>query len=834
MLFTVVKQAFRNLKRNKIYTGINITGLGVSSAFIILVALYVRHAARMDKFSPQTKNIYRIEMTDLWSASVNKPQKGFLNNLLKNAAQKNQVVTPVILAGDLKKNFSEVKDATRFQMAWSPVIRVNNQSFKEDGKNVADIDENFFSFMGLPLIQGNNAKPFVNKNSAVISERVAKKYFGNTNPIGQTFSYNEANDQLFTISAVAKDFPLNSSLQFDIMMPLEGSPFYERQVQSGTNSMSHVTLIELAEGTNIESFQKRLNAFGIPYFKDFVKDIQTYSEQARGVGFNLSIRHYSAAHYNASTPWPYYTDLKSVLQLCLLALIALGIACLNYVLLSLSRVAARSQEAGIRKTMGAAWKQIVTLFLTETQVLVSLSLVTGFLIAVIALPFFNSLTGVTVITDELFQWDVFLVVLSLSILLSLFAGIYPALKMAGISPLNMLRKFSTYKLNPTLSKVFVTLQYTACIVLIVFAIVIAKQMSYIYNKDMGFDKDQVLFIENPFRMDMAKSISLREKMSNYIGSQPSFTNFTGVGHRFANGFNMNGHVIDGKREYIAEMRVDYNYFSFHKIPIIKGREFSPDFKIDTSRQDFPKEKLDSNSSRTMANIVVNETLYKMLGSPPLGEINRAMGSIIIGVCRDYYWMGATQKIGPAYHVCSPKWIGYFLAKIGKGQNIATVLDNLQVEWNKDTNNEPFSYRFLDEDVMKLYESLGRWMRIINSASWLAIFIACLGLFGLSAVTAVNRTKEIGIRKVLGAGIAQLFYSLNKGTFLMVLLSIVIAIPVAVYISMDWLQSFVYRIDLHWSIFIAAAIIGLLCAIIAVSFHTIKVSRANPVKSLRTE
>jgi putative ABC transport system permease protein len=157
-----------------------------------------------------------------------------------------------------------------------------------------------------------------------------------------------------------------------------------------------------------------------------------------------------------------------------------------------------------------------------------------------------------------------------------------------------------------------------------------------------------------------------------------------------------------------------------------------------------------------------------------------------------------------------------------------------VEWNKDTNNEPFSYSFLDEDVMKLYESYGRWMRIINSASWLAIFIACLGLFGLSAVTAVNRTKEIGIRKVLGAGIAQLFYSLNKGTFLMVLLSIVIAIPVAVYISMDWLQSFVYRIDLHWSIFIAAAIIGLLCAIIAVSFHTIKVSRANPVKSLRTE
>ncbi len=834
MITSGIKQAFRNLKRNKIYTSINVIGLGVSSAFIILVALYVKHAASMDKFSPQTKNIYRVELTDLFNASVNKPQTGFLNSLIKKAAEKNQITTPVTLAGDLKKNLPEIKNVTRFAYGYQPVIRINNQSFKEDGKQVAEVDENFFAFMGLPLVQGNIHQPFANNNSAVISETAAKKYFGNSNPIAQTFTSSETESKLFTVSAVAKDFPANSSLHFDVMTLVEGSPYYEQQFKNGTNSSSHITLVELAPGTDIAAFQKRVNVFGVAYFKDFVKDMQAYAEQAKNIDFKLSLRPFAEAHYNSSFPWPYYTDLKSLIQLSLLALIALVIACLNYVLLSLSRVASRSQEAGIRKTMGAGWKEIIRLFLTETQVLVSLAVLAGFIIALVALPYFNSLTNVAILPNELLQWDFLVIGIALSVVLSLVAGLYPALKMAGINPLNMLRKRSTYKINPVLSKVFLTLQYTSCIVLIVFAIVIAKQMTFVYNKDLGFDKEQVLFLENPFRQDMAKSVLLREQIKNYAASQSSIADFTGVGHRFAKGFNMNGHVIDGKREYIAEMNVDYNYLAFNKIPLIKGRDFSPDYKIDTSRQEFPKEKLDSNSSRTGANIVVNETLYKMLGKPPLGEVNRAMGSIIIGVCKDYYYMGATQKVGPAYHVCRPKRVGFFMLKIASGQNIAGVLDKLRPEWNKATNNEPFSFSFLDEDVKVLYESLSRWMKIINAASWLAIFIACLGLFGLSAVTAVNKTKEIGIRKVLGAGMVQLFTSLNKSTFFIILLSIGMAVPIAVYISKDWLEDFANRIELHWSIFAIGGLIGIACAFIAVSFHTIKVAKANPVKSLRTE
>jgi putative ABC transport system permease protein len=833
MTFMNLKQSIRNLSRNRIYTIINVAGLGIASAFIILVSLYVHHALQVDTYSAKTKKIYRTETTDLFNVILNEPPKGFFNRLAKSATERYQVASPLILAGDLKKNFTEIKEVTRFQKGRSPVVRVNNQSFKEDGSKVATVDANFFSFLDLPLSQGNANKPFENINSVVITERAAKKYFGTTNPIGQTISIKEFKDQLYTVSAVAKDFPVNSSIQFEMMTLNEAQPEYERRIKNGTNSMSHTTLFEVKPGTDMNALNKRLASFGTVYFKDFVKDMQTYSEQARGVTFQLKTRPMRECHFNASE-WPYFTDIKSVYQLLLLALIALGIACLNYVLLSLSRVVARSQEAGIRKTMGGSWKDIIRLFLTETQLLVSLSLVLGFVIAFTALPFFNSLTNITILHKELFEWNVLLIVIALSVILTLIAGIYPALKMAGISPLNMLRKYSTYKISPALSKVFITLQYTACIVLIVFAIVIAQQMTHIYNKDLGFDKEQTLLLQNPFRFDNEKTVSLREQLKNYVAAQPSFTNFSGTASRYGNADNMNGFVINGKREYAIEMSVDYDYFSFHKIPIVKGRALSPDFKIDTSRQDFPEEALDSMSSRTMSNIVVNETLYNLLGKPPLGEINRSMGSIIVGVCKDYYILSVNKTVDPAYHVCRPKFIGYFLLKIGKEQNVATVLDKLKPEWDKMTGNQPFSFYFMDEDVRKQYESYARWMKIITSASWLAIFIACLGLFGLSAVTAVNKTKEVGIRKVLGASLAQLFYSLNKGTLLMILLSIVIAIPIAVYISNQWLQDFASRIELHWSIFVVAGIIGLICALIAVSFHTIKVSHANPVKSLRTE
>jgi putative ABC transport system permease protein len=526
--------------------------------------------------------------------------------------------------------------------------------------------------------------------------------------------------------------------------------------------------------------------------------------------------------------------LKSLYQLIFLALIALGIACLNYVLLSLSRVAARSHEAGVRKTVGAGWRHMISMFLTETFVLVLFSIAAGFTLAVIALPYFNELANVSISTAEVLNWKFAFIAIGLAAFLTIVAGIYPAIKMAGISPLSVLSKFGTYKLNPSLSKIFIALQYTACIILIVFSIVIARQLRFVNNKDLGFDKEQVLIINNPFWGDKEKTTSLREQLHQYAALQPAIASVTGSTFRFAKGFNMNGHFINGNHEMITEMTVDYDYFEFNKIPFVAGRPFSKELTTDTARLSIPKEKTDSLSSQRKANLVINETLYKMLGKPQVGEVSKPLGGVIIGVCKDYFFMGLQQKIGPVYHICSPKRIGYFWFKIGRNQDVASVVGKLRSKFSQLTNGEDFTYSFMDEDVKVLYESHVRWLKVISAASLLAIFIACLGLFGLSAIIAVNRTKEIGIRKILGANVLQLFYTLNRQTLVILLLSVVIALPVAVYVSNSWLQNFAYRINLEWSIFVIAALIGFVCSAVAVSYHTLRAAKSNPVDSLRTE
>jgi len=829
------KQSFRNLRRNKIYSLINFAGLGISGAFILLVAVYVIHALTMDKFSNVLKNVYRTETTRIWD-KPDTTKKGLFDWLTKDAGIQNQLVTPFIMGEDLKRSFPEIQQYCRIQTFYQPILIIDNKKFKEDGKYVAYVDKNFFSLFDLPLLTSKKENAFPDINNVVLSERAARKYFGIDNAVGKTISIKGEDNRLFTVSAIAKNFPPSSSMQFDVLFCLESRTDYIEQMQAGLNHSSVLTLIQLKEGTDVTAFRKKLSGFGERYLKEWVDLGKKYNPDLKDVKINLSVRPFSESHYNNSTPWFYFTDVKSLYQLTLLALIALGIACLNYVLLSLGRVAIRSHEAGVRRTVGAGWKHMMSLFLTETWMLVLFSILFSFVIAVIALPYFNGLTKVDISVLEMINPQFIGIAFLLALLLTLIAGAYPAIKMAGIKPLNVLSKFGTYKLNPTLSKVFITLQYTACIVLIVFSIVIARQIRFINNKDLGFDKEQTILIQNPYGWGagVQKTFSLREQLYRFASSQSSIVGVTGSSFRYGTGSETNGHTINGTKYSINKMVVDYGYFEYNKIPIVKGRSFSPNFTTDTTKMNIVKEKLDSLNTQTRSNMVVNETLYNMLGQPPLDEWNRPLGGFIVGVCKDYFFMGLNQKIAPAYHLCRPGTIGYFWFRIAKGQDLAVNISKLKTEFNKDTNGEDFSYYFMDDDVKALYESHERWFKVISFASWMAIFIACLGLFGLSAVLAVNRTKEIGIRKVLGASAAQVFYTLNKQSLTIVLVSILIAIPIANYVANNWLENFAYRIQISWIFFVIAAVIGFACALISVSYHTLKVANGNPVESLRTE
>jgi putative ABC transport system permease protein len=489
---------------------------------------------------------------------------------------------------------------------------------------------------------------------------------------------------------------------------------------------------------------------------------------------------------------------------------------------------------GVRKTIGAARLQIVFQYYTETQLLAFFSVFVGLIIAVSCLPFFSALIDADLSLADFSFGTIALGLFLLGIILGLLAGIYPAMAMSGLKPLNIMRGFSSYKISPVLSRSLVVLQYTICIVLVISALVINKQMHYINNASMGFDKDQVIVVQNPYNWDQKVSRqSLKTQLTDFAASAPYIQGMTSTFFNFG-GYSNNGFILNGQQVFLEELNIDYNYFKFNKIPIVAGRDFSRDIASDTANLKLTAAQYNPKSSRAEHSVVVNETLYNMLGKPKFDVINRDIGGIIIGVCKDYHTEDLTKKIGPMYHKIYGNPDGYFWIKIKAGKNLPQAIVNIKTAWDKLTNNLPFSYTFMDQDVAKSYDGYKRWMTTITTSCILAILIACLGLFGLSGLTTINRTKEIGIRKVLGASISNLFLLLNKGTLLLAAVSFVIAAPVAYYFVHQWLDNFAYRIKPDWMLFASAGIIAIVTAIIAVSYHTIKAATANPVKSLRSE
>ena len=836
MLKNYLNLAVRNIGRKKLYTIINITGLSVASSFCILVYWYVQHEKSFDRFHPNEKQLYRVEFNNFFSGGKEEGKTSFFSFMMKNSEQKNMIQTPVVLAGELQRKFPEIENAVRIMPGYEMVVRVNNQSFKEV-RNSAFADADFFKIFNFPLKQGDASSVLAGHNQIVLSEKAAFKYFGKEDPIGKTLLLPNNDSSLYTVSGVAKDFPANSSFQFDLIIPRESVPDYQEAVSRGLNTFSDLLIIQIKKGTNVPLLEKRLDAFGRKYFEPVLKEWAAFpGSEVKPENFHLFLRPYAEAHYNVSQGWGHYTDLKNIYQLSCLAVVILLIACVNYILLTLTSTVSRSQEVGIRKTIGAARKQIIFQFYTETQLLALLSVMIGFILAAICLPLFSSLIGAELKLTFFSYKDVGVLLFALALMLGVLAGIYPALVISGLKALNMMRKFSAYRLNPYLSKGLVVTQFSVCVILVISTLVIGKQMRFINEQQLGYDKDQIVAIQNPYgyETDMKKIYQLRDRLYHYASGEPAIENFTSTFFPFEGYNNTNNHIINGEKTMVEAFDVDYNYFSFFKIPIIKGRNFSPGIAEDSAQIILSDEQKIPGSSSARQAVVVNETLYNLLGHPAFNEFNRELGGRIIGVCKDYHSEDLTKKIAPAYHRIEKGYIGYFSIKIRAGQSIPAVMEKIKSNWSRLTAGAPFSYSFLDENLAKSYDAYLRWMRTVTASCLLAIIIACLGLFGLSGLTTVNRIKEIGIRKVLGASISDLFLMLNKSTFRMALISFVVAVPVALYLVNEWLQNFAYRIKPDWSLFVLAGFISMVTALIAVSYHTIKTAISNPVKSLRTE
>jgi len=811
------KTAIRNLLKNRMFSIINLTGLSLSIAFCLLLFFYIRHEQSYDSFHKKKDRLFRLEMTDLWTIPDNKPQNSIYSFLSRTDEAVNTVIFPLIVGTDLQNNFPEVKTVTRMQSVsdhfGDQLVRAGTEVYKE--KDVMYVDDNFFNTFSFDLIKGNPQTALSSPENVVLSESSARKYFGTADVIGKTIELVSDKNHLFKVAAIAKDPPLNSSIHFNVLLPLKSDPDYDENIKERFNHASHVFIVELGEDVSSVRFEEKMNKWVKTYFTDYFK----YFKDVNVANFHWYLRPLAECHYNKALEWGHYTNAKNSYLLACLAVIILLIASLNYILLAVSNAAARTQEVGVRKVMGAKKISVILQFWVEAQLLILCSVATGFVLAKLFTPLFNRVMETDIDVADFPGKEIALALISMSLGLGILAGYYPAWLVSKLKAVTILKTFQTFRINPRFSKILVVTQFTACVTMMIAAFVIGRQMNYISNKDLGFDKEQVMMVKNPtFDFDLTKRI--KDRLYNYAKTQTSVSMFSAMNGGLDGSYNTNGFQLNGEQKWRKQLTVDYDYFEMLGLKFVEGRPFSRD--------------ISSDSSKEKRSAVVNETLFNMLGKTArLGEFNEPLNATIIGVVKDYNFESLSNKIEPQEHVMVRDYAGVFLFKIKKG-HLKEAVSGIEKEWKAVTGNFPFDYTFLDESIAKMYKSESNWQQIIMVSCFFAIFIACMGLFGLSAINTLNRTKEIGIRKVLGASIGDILTTLSSSFVVMIGLSIIIATPIAWWIMNKWLEDFAYRISISWWMFVIVGVAALLLALVTVSYHSIRVAMANPVKSLRTE
>jgi len=800
------KVALRNLWKNKAFSAINIVGLATGLAVCLLIVLYVVDELSYDKYNKNADRIYRLD------ADI------FFNNTSAIFA-----VAPDPLAPTLKRDFPEIEEE----------VRINNQSdilVKKDNQNVQDhhaafADSTFFKVFTVPMIEGNPETALKEPNSIVIDETTAKKYFNSTNVLGKTLVVDNTN--YCKITGVIKDIPKQSHFHFHFIRPKIGN------VNDSWLSNNTFNYVMVRPGVTQEKLQKDVDATINNYLgKELESQLHASLKDLTNKGSHFiyhampvtDIHLYSNKSYEIEANG----DITYVYIFSVIAVFILLIACVNFMNLSTARSANRAKEVGIRKVAGSLRTHLITQFLTESVLLSFFSLILAILIAMLLLPLFNQLAAKDMSVTTLFSTWLFPVMIALVFIVGCVAGSYPAFYLSAFQPIDVLKgKIAKGFKNSWLRSGLVVFQFFISIILIISTIIIYNQLDYIRSRKIGYDRDQVFVIHNAWYLD--KQIhTFRDELLNI----PGVTNATISGDlptspSFDNEGWFRDAVMDPtKAVVLTNFYVDENYIPTLGMQMVQGRNFSKDFPTDS------------------VGVILNEAAVKLLGfKDPLkevlyspnfynGSIHGATANHIIGVVKDFNFSSMHQNVGPLIMNKSENW-GSIAVRINL-KNISSVINSIKTKWNSMTSGQPFNYTFMDADFNNIYIAEQQTGKLFITFAVFAIFIGCLGLFGLVTYAAEQRTKEIGVRKVLGASVGGIVAMLSKDFAKLVLIASVIAFPVAWWAMHKWLQSFAYRTNISWWIFIAAGIAAIMIALITVSFQAIRAAVANPVKSLRTE
>lgn len=801
------KITIRNLWKNKTFSFINIFGLAAGLVCFLLIAVYVLDELSYDRFYKNADRIFRI------------------NSDIKFGG--NEIHIPEssdMMGASLKKDYPEVEAYTRiYNNNGNKLVKKGSEWINE--YNVAHVDSTFFTVFSLPLIAGDARTALNEPNTVVITESTAKKYFGTTDVLGKTFETNDDSSTIYKVTAVIKDIPENSHFKFDFLFSMKNVKY------NWGDYLSHNfhTYLLLKKGTDYAAFEKKfpqyVDKYVLPMAKQFMQINSMADFEKAGNKLVYSLTPLTKIHLYSDRTFEIRPagNIQYVYIFSAIALFILLLGCVNFMNLTTARSANRAREVGIRKVLGTQRKNLVFQFLTESTVMVFLSLLLAIAIAYLVLPLFNSVSGKSMSLNIIFSPLVLPLLIVLPFAVGIIAGSYPAFYLSFFRPIEVLKgKLSSARGNGRLRSALVVFQFTTAIILIVGTIVVYSQLNYIRNKDLGFKKDQVLIVNDAYALNQNIQSFKNEMLQQpgvVGGTVSSFLPVTSSS-RNDNSYSRDATMNSQNGFNMQTWRVDYDYLKTMGLQLANGRNFSPDFGTDSSA------------------VIINESAAKFLDyTDPLGKKiysldSRPVAYTIIGVVKNFNFESLHKTVGP---------LGLFLGKSTglvsfkiKAADIPSVLKTIESKWKAMAPGMPFSYRFMDDAFAEMYKSEQRAGKIALTFSVLAILIACLGLFGLATFIAEQRTKEIGIRKVLGASINGIVRLLSKDFVLLVLIAFVIASPIAWWAMNKWLQDFAYRITISWWVFLLAGVAALFIAVITVSFQAVKAALTNPVKNLRTE
>ncbi|MFD2571014.1 ABC transporter permease [Spirosoma soli] len=813
MIRNYIKIAWRNLRKQRGFAFINIFGLAVGLACCLLITLYVADELSYDRFHAKADRIYRI------NADIK-----FGGNDMRMA------VSPDPVGPTLKNDYPQVEQFVRLHERGTWLVKQARAatSLRED--HITFADSTLFDVFTLPLVSGDPKRALALPNTVVISESAAKRHFGGQDALGKTLIFD--NNKAYKVTAVMRDMPTNSHFRSDFFLTMLNDEYPWGQWLSN----NHYTYVVLREGVNYKQFEKNFDAVIEKYVgPQALQAIGSTMDQFRKAGnaYRLWLLPITDIHLHSKQQIEFMPagDIQYVYIFSAVALFILLIACINFMNLATARSANRAKEVGVRKVLGSERQQLIGQFMSESVLMTVLAMVLALIMVVVAIPFFNTIAAKELSAQSLLSPYLLPVLVVLPIAVGLLAGSYPAFFLSSFRPISVLKGgTATRKTNVSLKNVslrsgLVVFQFMMSVILIVGTIIVYRQITYIQTTNLGFKRDQVLTINDVYGLGKQAETFKQEVMrlpgvvsgsiSGYLPTPSS---------RNDNSMFPEGQIDQRKAVQMQTWGVDHDYIKTLGMQIAQGRDFSREFGSDST------------------GIILNETAAKLFGGTnilgkrisrfddPQGKTFKTY--TVLGVVKNFHYESLRRNIGALSMVLSPN-SGAASFRLSS-TNLPALVKQIEAKWKQIAPGQPFSYQFLEDSFDSMYRAEQRIGTIALTFAGLAILIACLGLFGLAAFMAEQRTKEIGVRKVLGASVFSIVGLLSKDFLKLVVIAILIASPIAWYAMSQWLEDFAYKIDIEWWVFALAGLLAISIALLTVSFQSVKAALMNPVKSLRSE